>query len=385
MTFRHQRWRLLGALALGASLWACSQRAHETWNPGRAARYLDAREAWWSRWQRAQRDEGTFCISCHTALPYALARPALSFAAASTPAPQRLLLENVTRRVTLWSVVKPYYPNQASASRATEAVLNALILASDDKRHGHLSATTRSALEQMWSLQERSGASAGAWPWIEFNNEPWEAYDSAYYGAVLAALAVGTAPEDYRASAAIQAPLAALRGYLIRTYPAQSTLNRIMLLWASTRLPGLLDCDRRSALIAEIWKSQRADGGWSTGTLLGTWKPRDGSPLVTRSDGFATGLILLALRDTGWRQDVRMERARIWLIGQQGLWSGRWLAASLNRHHDRLFDPSARFMDDAATAFAVLALTPSREPVIASSCRPPQTLESANESLRRLM
>jgi squalene-hopene/tetraprenyl-beta-curcumene cyclase len=382
---RHQRWRLLGALALGALLCACSHRAHETWSPERAARYLDAREAWWSHWGRAQRDEATFCISCHTALPYALARPALSPAAASAPAAQRLLLENVTRRVTLWSVVKPYYPNQASASRATEAVLNALILTSDDQRRGHLSATTRSALEQMWSLQERSGASAGAWPWIEFNNEPWEAYDSTYYGAVLAALAVGTAPDEYAASEAIQAPLAALRGYLIRTYPAQSTLNRIMLLWASTRLPGLLDCDRRSALIAQIWKSQRADGGWSTGTLLGTWKMRDGSPLVTRSDGFATGLILLALRDTGWRQDARMERARVWLIGQQGLWSGRWLAASLNRHHDRVFDPAARFMDDAATAFAVLALTPSREPVIASSCRPLQTLESANESLRRFM
>ena len=370
MIFRCQLWRLTGALALGATLWGCAQRAPETWNPRHAASYLDAREAWWSSWKRAQRDEGTFCISCHTALPYALARPALSPAAASMSASQRRLLENVTRRVTLWSVVRPYYPNQATASRATEAVLNALILASADARQGHLSATTRSALQQMWSLQNISGASAGAWPWIEFNNEPWEAYDSAYYGAVLAALAVGTAPEGYRASAAIQAPLAALRGYLIRTYPAQSTLNHIMLLWASTRLPGLLDCDRRGALIAQIWKSQRADGGWSTGTLVGTWQPHDGWSLVTRSDGFATGLILLALRDTGWPQELHSERARAWLAGQQGLWSGAWRAASLNRDRSRLFDQAARFMDDAATAFAVLALTPSGEPVIASGCKP---------------
>src|SRR5262245_11102495 len=42
-----------------------------------AARYLDARADAWSAWPNAQRDRGTFCISCHTTLPYALARPEL--------------------------------------------------------------------------------------------------------------------------------------------------------------------------------------------------------------------------------------------------------------------------------------------------------------------
>ena len=28
-------------------------------------------------WPNAARDRGTFCVSCHTAVPYALARPAL--------------------------------------------------------------------------------------------------------------------------------------------------------------------------------------------------------------------------------------------------------------------------------------------------------------------
>ena len=47
------------------------------WNRKAAAAYLDQRADWWSSWPNAQRDHGTFCVSCHTALPYALARPAL--------------------------------------------------------------------------------------------------------------------------------------------------------------------------------------------------------------------------------------------------------------------------------------------------------------------
>ena len=48
-----------------------------SWNQKTAAAYLDQRETWWMEWPKAARDHGTFCISCHTAVPYALARPAL--------------------------------------------------------------------------------------------------------------------------------------------------------------------------------------------------------------------------------------------------------------------------------------------------------------------
>ena len=43
-----------------------------TWNRKAAAAYLDQRATWWTTWPNAQRDHGTFCVSCHTALPYAL-------------------------------------------------------------------------------------------------------------------------------------------------------------------------------------------------------------------------------------------------------------------------------------------------------------------------
>jgi len=48
-----------------------------SWNRQAAAAALDERQTWWAAWPSAQRDRGTFCVSCHTALPYALARPVL--------------------------------------------------------------------------------------------------------------------------------------------------------------------------------------------------------------------------------------------------------------------------------------------------------------------
>src|SRR5215469_8296533 len=46
------------------------------WNPRLAADYLDAREEAWYKWQIAGINGGP-CISCHTPVPYLLARPAL--------------------------------------------------------------------------------------------------------------------------------------------------------------------------------------------------------------------------------------------------------------------------------------------------------------------
>src|SRR5262245_19842609 len=47
------------------------------WDAKGAAAYLDGRAEWWTTWPNAARDRGTYCMSCHTTLPYAIARPAL--------------------------------------------------------------------------------------------------------------------------------------------------------------------------------------------------------------------------------------------------------------------------------------------------------------------
>ena len=61
-------------VALSSTLTAADA---QPWNRKAAAAALDERQAWWAGFPAAQRDHGTFCVSCHTTLPYALARPRL--------------------------------------------------------------------------------------------------------------------------------------------------------------------------------------------------------------------------------------------------------------------------------------------------------------------
>ncbi len=341
-------------------LGACARHDSASWDPRSAAAYLDHRENWWGKWPTAARDRDTFCISCHTALPYALARPTLRGALAESgpSAVERALLDDVEKRVGLWSQTQPYYRDMAAASRSTESVLNALILANHDAREGRRSASTQAALDNMWALQQTSGTESGAWLWIRFDNEPWEAYDSAYYGATLAALAAGMMPDEYRAQPRVRDAIARLRQYLNREFDAQTPLNHVALLWASARLAGILDRERRQAIIDDIWNRQLPDGGWSAASLAGNWKFEDGSPLVVRSDGYATGLVAFALEQSGIASsDPRLARGLAWLRSNQSRWNGRWTGYSLNRRHRAWFNQASKFMDDAATAYAVLALS----------------------------
>ena len=86
----------------------------------------------------------------------------------------------------------------------------------------------------------KTGPQNGAWTWLNFGYEPWESPNSAYFGASMAALAIGTAPEGYASTADIQDNLKNLRGYFQREFDKQSALNKLMALWVSGRLPGLI-------------------------------------------------------------------------------------------------------------------------------------------------
>jgi squalene-hopene/tetraprenyl-beta-curcumene cyclase len=343
-----------------------------SWDQKAAAAYLDQRVGWWMEWPKAARDHETFCVSCHTAVPYALSRPALRKALAEE-APtvnERRLLDNVTKRVRLWNEVAPFYSDadrgvhKTVESRGTESVLNALILASNDAQNGQLSNDTRSALDNMWAEQQTTGNKRGAWLWLRFGNEPWEADDSDYYGATLAAVAVGTAPENYRARPEIQKNVKMLRDYLNRECAAQTTINRVVLLWASAKVPGLLEPEQQRAIINEVLGKQQADGGWSLSSLVGGWKREDGTPQEDKSDGYATGLIAFTLQQAGIpRENAQQKQGLAWLAGNQNKTEGFWPAYSLNKHAEHHLTPStARFMSDAATAYAVLALTEANRP-----------------------
>ncbi len=353
--------RCLLVLALPLALAACG--SGRAWNSIAAAAYLDRRAQRWLDWPPAARAQGTVCLSCHTAMPYLLVRDRLGAGADYTePAPEQRLLASVVTRVQLGDRIVPYYPDASEGSRGTEAVLNALVLADHDARLGQLRPITRMALAQMWSLQRTSGPASGSWAWLAFPDEPWEAPDSVYYGATLAALAIGRTSPAYRARPDVQAAVGRLREYLLAQSAHQPTLRRVELLWAAGSLPELLTARERDAIVAEIGSHQRSDGGWNLASLMPGTRRSDGSAEPSGSDGFATGLATLALQGTGLsRADLRVQRGLDWLRAHQNRWSGGWSSASLNHRYGLIRGGNPRhFMEDAATAFAVLALTQAR-------------------------
>ncbi|MGE3887260.1 MAG: hypothetical protein AB7H81_12570 [Vicinamibacterales bacterium] len=358
---------VLGAVActwlLGLTFARAAGEAPSGWNAKAAATYLDDELAWWASWPNATRDHGTFCVSCHTATPYVLARPALAEALGETgpSAASHRLFENVATRVRLWREVEPWYPDQTrglpktSESRGTEAVLNALVLATRDARTGALADDTRQAFAHMWAQQMKTGPLDGAWAWLNFAYAPWEAPESPYFGAAMAVAALGAAPGGYAHSAEAQAGLARLGRFVGSSFDEQILFNRLTMIAAARQMEGLVTPAQRARTAADVAALQEADGGWSL-SRFGRFARVDETPLDTASDGYATALAVLALKSsTDAAHQAARAKGLAWLRSHQES-SGRWSATSLNKNRDPKSDP-ARFMHHAATAYAVLALT----------------------------
>src|SRR5947207_447532 len=146
--FRSPRSRMRPALpfllstflaAAPASSAQATTAAVSGWNRDAAAAYLDHRmDEWFARGEKLQTDEGrTTCVSCHTVILYALARPALRRAMhVNVPTPQESrLVEETSRRVRTYDSHQLLYDfdeDKKGESRGTEGVLYALILASAD-------------------------------------------------------------------------------------------------------------------------------------------------------------------------------------------------------------------------------------------------------------
>ena len=375
---------LLALCVVSVTIWKTAQSRHNlasgssgcanTWDPRTAARFLDSREVWWQKWPAAQMDRGTVCISCHTVVPYALVRPALRHELGEnriSPAEQ-LMLFSVEKRVTDWSEVTPFYtdatdgPGKTEQSHATEAVLNAVILSSYDVARGHLSPLTRVAFGEAWALQEKTGADAGGFKWQDFHLAPWESPESGYQGAALMAVALGNAPDNYASEIGVRENLERLKKYLRLQYDAQPLMSKLYVLWASARITGLLTDTERMKLVTEIADLQLSDGGWALTSLdeqsrkhayLDEWRRLTDTG---ESDGCATGLVVQAMEVAGAEQhEKNLEHGLEWLQKHQSS-DGSWWATSLNapRRDD---SDVGRFMSDAATGYAVLALENAKQ------------------------
>jgi squalene-hopene/tetraprenyl-beta-curcumene cyclase len=321
------------------------------WNPKLAAQYLDSRQKEWFEWPAAKRAGGP-CISCHTGLTYLLARPALR-RVLGEPEPtvyETGLVDGLISRVhlTVEDARKGAKEPVASQAVGVEAIFAALLV-SPEKR------AAKQAWDRMWSMQLQEGAAKGSWPWFDFNIDPYETSDSAFFGASLAAMAIGAAPPEYQAKPEIKEHVAELIAYLQTATPAQPLHNRLLLLWAAAKLPAAVQGARQS-IIDETLRKQQADGSWTL-AALGTWKDHPEAPSASGPSAYATAVAAFALEQAGVpRSDPRLQKALKWLGAKQDPQSGYWAADSMNKRREPGSMPEG-FMRDAATGFAVLALT----------------------------
>ena len=281
------------------------------WNHTSAAQYLDARGENWFKFSNATRGEGTTasqCVSCHSLLPYAFARPILR-QVSHEHSPTRLetkILEQTKGRVANWDQLEEveyqllydFDEPKKKQSRGTEAVLNALLLALDDRFGGRQqpSEATQKAFSILWATQIAEGQHRGSWEWLNFGLEPWESSDSRYLGATVAAIAIG--PSQATTSAAPQPKRAeridSLRTYLRTNYAKQNLHNRAWLLWASSGLRWPAE-PRREESTHHATPCRATAWRWLELGALGDFTHVEIKTPITTPDGYATGLILHAL------------------------------------------------------------------------------------------
>ena len=326
----------------------CATCSAADWNPALAAKYLDQRQRAWSVWAPADTPDGP-CFSCHTGMTYLLARPAL----------RRVLNE---KQPTKWETsiqgkMAEDAGNEADGELQTaEAIFEALFLRDNAQAMGGPKAQ---AFQQMWSLQNRNGESKGGWSWYNANLEPWESSSAGYFGAAMAALAVGSTPREYQNKPEIRDRIQALKQYLLNGVAQRPLNERLELLWASTAWPELLTPALRKSIIDEVEQKQSKDGFWTL-AALGPWsKHPDGAKLETPS-AFATAFAAYVLLHAGTQPgEAHLKNALEWLRAHQDRQSGAWNAPSINKKYPA-GSMQELFLQDAATGFAAAVLAESQ-------------------------
>ena len=348
----------------------CSKPSPLYWNVRASDNYLAGRAITWLNWSGSAVGGGSSCISCHTSMPIALALSSRQWQLPGTLAAEAetKLTQDVKLRVKNWVEIattavpdnepfRCYYGDRKPSSLGTESVMNALVLVNHDRVSGNdsLDASSRSALRYLWQQQQPDGS----WLWLDFGLNPWEK-DGTYYGSALAALAVGMAGSNYYDQSDMKRNLASLRQYLKTNFIKQRLHDQVVCLWASAWLPGILTGVEKAKLVKRLIAIQNADGGWSLQNLAAaagqsnSWTSAGMYPAGNISDGYATGLLVLALKESGGTASSHsLQRGVQWLIANER--DGSWPANYINGTRDPN-SMTGMFMRDAATAYAALAL-----------------------------
>ena len=288
------------------------------------------------------------CVACHTNGTYIQLRPALTpILGKPDTANHEFLISEITKfkRAPTTALLQGIKPTQIAYMAQGMAEWDLHV-------NGKLTAETTSAMELMLSVQSADGSwgNIDCWP-------PFES--SSYQGATVAALALGTAPGFLETmNADQQAQVAKLKEYL-KTQPAPHDYGKVLLLWANTRMDGLIDKAVQQEIITMILGHQNEDGGWAMRNFAtaDTWGGGSRSEKLKAekevtnppSDGHQTGLAIMVLRDAGIPADhPQIQKGIAWIKANQRT-SGRWWTRSLNKD-------TRHFITYSGTFYPIMAL-----------------------------
>ncbi len=292
----------------------------------KAAEYIDGVSLAWTRERK--------CATCHTNVPYMLARPLVKNGDDAAVKEVRGFLEATVKK---WETGKP--------KTDYEVLATAFALAGNDKNTtGKLHPATKAALDKSWTIQKADGS----WNWPDCDWPPLE-HDQ-FYGVAFMAVAVGLAPDNYKDTPQAKAGLSKMREYLKKNPPTE-THHRATLLWADALGVSVFTKDQKKQVIAELLNKQQPDGGWNLPAMGPYEKRRDGTlnKMDAPSDGYATGFTLYVLRQAGIQADDPAAKNGVkWLLANQRA-SGRWFTRSVQAD-------KAHYITNAGSAFGVLAL-----------------------------
>lgn len=311
----------------------------------KAVEYLQAGATVWTK------KKG--CISCHTNGVYLLSRPALTDVLGPPVEEFRQFYVAELRKLQ-----ETELPKLKASFKPTQVAFLAGGLAEWDAHITKaLSDETREALDLLLSVQAEDGSFS--------NQQCWPPYESSdYHGSTVAAMALATAPGYLDTLDEEQAVKFQQLVEYLQNEPPPHDYGRLLLLWTSTRVDGLISDSRKQEIIDMIFQRQRDDGGWALRTFgtPETWgngsradklreEPEYENP---PSDGHQTGLAIMVLRDAGVAaDDPRIVRGVEW-IKQNQRESGRWWTRSLN--NDRF-----HFITYSGTCYPLLALAKTNQ------------------------
>lgn len=300
------------------------------YDQGKAANFLDHYAVEWS--------ERNGCATCHTNVPALMARPFIT-SVPSGPAMSQI-------RASLLNYLEK---RRARVDQTAIAFLipGVIALAINDAESGRaLDPRVADLLDFLYQHQ----SSDGSWPYPD-NPEfvPFLERDAGYM-AILMALAAGYTPKYFDERPKARHGLKLLKTFL-RGKASNSLHSQAVLLWASARLPELLRADQKTAIENALVSHQNPDGGWTL-AALGDWPRHDGAAndAHSPSDGYATGLVSLALCERGYSEgSAAIQKSISWLDHNQRV-SGRWYTRSLFSDHFR------NYLSNMATSYDVMAL-----------------------------